>query len=898
MRAPDGPRPRDGPFVGRAEELKLAAASAAQVLDEGGRLLWIEGEPGSGKSRLARRITEQLPSSFSVLRAEADEHESDEVLSLVSQLGPITSRDGFAAGVELLGILNECQRDGPVSVVVEDLHWADVTSRRALLTTARRLRGDRVLLIVTTRPETSVTDGWERYRLDPERCQCVSLGGLTTADVGELARQVGMPMAQRDVDRLHRHTNGHPLHVRTLLSELTPEQLAAADVGLPAPRSLASATIARLADLSPEARALVSAMAVVNGRAPLRTVGHVAAVSEPTRALGELLPTGFVTWRSNDVETPIEFSHPLYRAAVYDDLSPTRRQALHRAAAGVLDGTAALEHRVASTDGVDDQLSQELVDVVERERGSRSLAAKFLLWASSLSSARPRQEHHLLGAARFLLADGQTTRAAELRPRLEACEDGPLRSLVLGVLAYNQSDFLTAERWLLRVASQVRGDSTDKDLLAAALARLSTLYCTHSRGVEAQACATQALSLGASDRHAERVAWVGLGFGEAISNGAAAGLARLAERLPQDPDDVEPEDVDLLVTRGALRAFAGRTEPAIADLRAVLRRARDGWRVAQLTRAHLHLSQLLFSRGEWDEALVHAHVSLSLVADEGLLSMRAQVHAVLAAQNGARGEWKTAQEHTESARSALSDYRVLGGVIMTQVAAATIAWARGDPDGVIAALSPLTATGDVLASFGWWPMFIAALVEHGDLDAAELRISELAAMAEKLKRDLQARIDGLRARLALARGELDAALSYFERGIGLVGPDDPLLERAALHHEFGRFLHARGRRRGAVDQLRDAHDLLARVGAEPFLRRVEEDLLACGIRSDARAKRSPLDLTDREQDVVALVCKGMTNREVAAQLYISAKAVEYHLRNVYGKLGVRSRRELRLQLPS
>ncbi len=137
------------------------------------------------------------------------------------------------------------------------------------------------------------------------------------------------------------------------------------------------------------------------------------------------------------------------------------------------------------------------------------------------------------------------------------------------------------------------------------------------------------------------------------------------------------------------------------------------------------------------------------------------------------------------------------------------------------------------------------------------------------------------------------AAAAFEQAVAATGPDTPVLERALLHHAYGRFLRDRGSRRQALVQLRDAHELLVRLGAEAYRQPVADDLSAWSERIDAGEARSPLTLTAREQDVVSLVNKGLTNREVGAQLYISAKAVEYHLANVYGKLGIRSRRELR-----
>ena len=156
-----------------------------------------------------------------------------------------------------------------------------------------------------------------------------------------------------------------------------------------------------------------------------------------------------------------------------------------------------------------------------------------------------------------------------------------------------------------------------------------------------------------------------------------------------------------------------------------------------------------------------------------------------------------------------------------------------------------------------------------------------------------ARISGVHAQLCLARGDTSAGVAGLADAVGRLGRDDPLLDRAGLHHKFGRVLLAQGRRRPALDKLHVAYDLLAPVRAEPFLRRLETDLADAGIRTAPRESRSPLELTDRERDVVALVAKGLTNREVAAELYVGDKTVEYHLRNVFAKLGVTSRRQLR-----
>jgi DNA-binding CsgD family transcriptional regulator len=887
-------------FVGRGEELAAIHSGVQAASDGQARVVWVEGEAGSGKTTLARRAVNVLPAGFTVLRAEADELAVDASMAVASQLGPIGSDEPFGAGMELLQFFGTLQDSGPVAVVVEDLHWADLASRLALLTTARRLGEDRVMMLVTSRPGAVTDDGWERFRFDPGHCQQVTLGALTPDEVAELARLSGVSMTRRDAERLHRHTGGHPLYVRTLLSELTPEQLTAPDGELPAPRSLASATIATLAELPPDALALASALAVVNQRIPLTTAARIAGIAQPTTALEALLAAGLVSWAPTRSQRPVQFAHPLYRTAVYDDLSPTRRQALHQAAAQVLDGAAALAHRVAAADSVDDALADEtsVAALHETEKGARALAATYFLWASSLSSRPDQRDQRLLEAMRLLLADGQTSRVSGMRTEIGSCKESPLRDLVLGTLAWDLGDAEAAERWLRRVPVPDGEKYLDGDVAAAAEAQLGIICAHFGRGEEAVAAASTALSLQPSDRQTEHNAWTALLIGEALERGCPSGLNLLTRRLPVLADAVAAADADLLIVRGTLGFYAGRTTAATADLRAAVRLARHGSATQQLPRAHLHLGQLLFDSGDWDEALMHARLALSLTSDEKLMWIESQAHAMLGSLLASRGEWDTATEHVRAAQDAAADwgtFEAVGGALTSQAA---FARARDEPEAVVGALTLLTRDGDtrhvtVNTMLVWWPTLVVALLDCGDVDTAARHLDQLEQAVAERGLDLRARILGLQARLALARGDLAGAATSFQQATGLLSADDPLLDRALLHHAFGRFLHARGIRRGALDQLRAAHDLLAGVRAEPFRLRVQADLELYGIRADALEHRSAFALTEREQDVVALVAKGMTNREVAGVLYVSQKAVEYHLRNVFGKLGVRSRRELR-----
>ena len=278
----------------------------------------------------------------------------------------------------------------------------------------------------------------------------------------------------------------------------------------------------------------------------------------------------------------------------------------------------------------------------------------------------------------------------------------------------------------------------------------------------------------------------------------------------------------------------------------------------------VQLSQLLLSSGEWDEALVHARAALSLVSAERRVWMDAQVHAAMARLFGGRGEWQRAAEHLAAADAAAGEAGTIEAVVTTRVALASVARARNDPEEVVKIFAPLVENPHLIpmsTSLAWWPTLIGAMIDRGELAQAAEQIELLGTAAQQRGLDMQARIAGVRAHLEAARGRPDQACSSYDRAIALLGPDDPLLDRAELHHRFGQLLAARGgRRRQAVDQLRLARDLFAKAGAEPFLRRVEADLASQRITVSRPGSRSPLELTDRERDVAVLVAKGMTNR--------------------------------------
>ncbi len=288
-------------------------------------------------------------------------------------------------------------------------------------------------------------------------------------------------------------------------------------------------------------------------------------------------------------------------------------------------------------------------------------AAAHLLSASQLSSAPEQAEARLLRAARLLLAAGQTAQVNALRPRLEECPPSPARSLVLGMMAWDHGEPVLAEKLLTEAAGLGSGkelgpgDVAETATAADALAQLSVIYVAQVRAREAVDAAAAALAYGPVDPRTERTATMSAALGEAMLYGAPAGLDRLSGRLPADPERAEPCRRRPGHHQGHAaplrRAYGDQGSPICAQ------HVRSARHVATtlLPRAHLHLSQLLFDAGEWDEALVQGRVALSLLSDERRTWVEAQVHATLSRLLASRGQWAEAEAQLAAAQTAATE---------------------------------------------------------------------------------------------------------------------------------------------------------------------------------------------------------------------------------------------------
>jgi hypothetical protein len=403
-------------FVGRAAELARIAEVIARV--EAGQpwLVAIEGDPGIGKTALARQSLAQAR-GLRVLSARADQAETDLDFGLVDQLlrsaravsppvlpagGTGSAASSFAMGAWLLEVVGERQAAGAVAIVVDDLQWAHRRSVEALTFMLRRLSVDPVVAVVVYRgPSGRLEEAAQRMLGSIENQVRIPLGGLAPDDVASLAvaLQVG-PLDDEAAQWLYRRTGGHPLYLRTLLSDGSGfDPWAAGRLALP--RSLAAAVGEHLRVLPPETRAIVEMLSVLNLRMPLAQLGQAAEVDSPIAAIEPAVACGLVDWWPEEPSCPVAIRHLLVRDAIYAELPATRRCVLHARAAAVVSESASWKHRVAALERPDEGLAAELERLAGEEiaAGRPALAVTHLQWASDISPAQADRERRLLTAA-------------------------------------------------------------------------------------------------------------------------------------------------------------------------------------------------------------------------------------------------------------------------------------------------------------------------------------------------------------------------------------------------------------------------------------------------------------------------------------------------------------------
>ena len=899
-------------LVGRRSEREALDRLLETAREGHGGVLVVHGDPGLGKTALLEYAIETAR-SFHVVRAVGVEGETELPYAALQQLAspilelrerlPDPQRQALAVafglsagdppnaylvGLAVLGLLTEAAEEQPLLCLVDDAQWLDRESAQALAFVARRLMAERIALIFATR-----NVGESLARLAE-----LHVGPLGYRDARTLLESVlPGPLDEQVIERLVAEAHGNPLALLELPRGMTPTQLAGGfglPDALPLSDQLMESFTRRLDTLPADARRLLLvAAADPTGDLALvwraaRRLGIPDAAAQAAEAEGLLAFGARVTFR-----------HPLVRSAVYRSAASDCRSEVHLALAEATDPVADPDrrawHRGQAASAPDEEIADELERSADqaRARGGVAAAAAFLERSSILTLDPARRAGRALAAARATQQAGALDEAQRL---LATAEAGPLDALERA-----QVDVIRAQ-----IVAVHRGSDAPALLLAAAkrlevldigLARqihLDALTSALFAGRLGGACDARYVALSARSAPPapgpSRGADLLLdGLAALITKGSSAGTPILRTAIKTFATDRigSEEGLRWLWLAGRAAAFIWDYDSWDSLTRRQIRLARDLGALAHLPLAlSTHIGVRLFA-GEMRAAA-------SLVAESDTLaditsgwSVPPYGPLVLAAFRGSD------EETTRLLRASVGDFHTRGegmGLTVSQWVTAVLNNGRARYEEAYAAASEATADPHEL----FFSTFATVeLIEAASRTGRSERAAEaLAVLSESTQASGTPWALGVEARSRALVTPDDTAEPLYREAIARLQPTRLRLDLARAHLLYGEWLRRARRRLDARAELRLAHDLFSEFGMEAFAERARVELQATGERARKRTVDTVDQLTPQEAQISRLAGKGHTNREIAAQLFISTSTVEYHLRKAFRKLDVTSRTQL------
>ena len=860
----------------------------------------VEGPAGVGKTALLRRFRAR----HAAVAAVTVDGLPWEATSSGELAGRLLGPDGAAGTESLAGTggpielgsrlsrrWTERAAGAPLLVVVDDAHHADPVSIRAIASAVARL-GESQLLLLLVRSTEPGGDPEVADVLDRLPAVRLRVAPLTAEQTRLLAARVaGIDLPVPVARRLREHAGGLPRHLLEILRDTPPVRWSDWQTRLPAPTTVQNRVQAALDACSPGTRALVEAAAVLGADPVLADAARLGGVPDPIAALDEAHAAGLLGPAAGHGLDVLAFPGRFVRGAVHACLGPARRHDLHlRASTIVTDDTDRLRHRVEATPLPDPELAAELVALAERkaDEGAWAVVAGALIDASRISPTRADREVRLIRAVDAMAGAGLLGQAVDALPEVEALPSGPRRNAVLAHVAVQRGRRAEAASYL-EAAWRARG--VDRAAAAVVCQRHVLHALAEWDGDDLVRWVGRAVEHAAPGSPAAVESRAIIGLGHAARGDIAEAFTAYRRAVAESP--AGPQHQRARMGLGWLHLAQDDPEAARRELEfAAPTAAQAGsnrislWALAWLARAR-------FALGDWSGALEAVDRAEILLGATGLELLRPLVHWTGAQVQALRGEQDAAERHLRLGGAADHDYAVM--TVPALMARAHAAEAASDHDAVVRHLAPLAARTPRggIDEPGFWPwhdVYANALVVVDRLAEADEFLVPLEATATRRGHgSVSARLGCVRARLLAARGDLAGAEAAFALARARLARLPLPYDRARVDFAHGITLRRAGRRRDAAEVLTTARQLFAELGAQVHVDRCDREL-----KTGRPGQRgSPADqLTDQESTVAAFVATGMSNKEVAAEMMLSVKTVQFHLTRVYAKLGLRSRAEL------
>lgn len=889
-------------------------------------VLVIDGEAGIGKTTLWLAALEQARElGYHVLSARGGQAESGltyavladllegvgaDILNTLSHLqrvaidrvlleddgtGPVTDERVVASA--FLALLDRLATDAPVVVALDDVQWLDSSSQAVVAFATRRLRG-RIGALATERTEADQRHGTEWLKLSRldgvERVTVTPLGidGLRKVIASKLGRSFSRPT----IVRISELSGGNPFYALELARAID-GQSSLADAVLPG--SMADLVRSRLDQFGEDTQSVLLAAASVG--AP--TVDLLAAVTEhTTERVVELLEIPETDGIVQIVGNRVRFAHPLLARGVYSVVGPARRRQMHRALASIVRQPEMRARHLALASSSADPATLLALDTAAdsaRLRGAPAAAAELLDLAINLGGDTPARriqcaDHHFRA--------GEAQRASELLvPTFAQLPPGSLRATALRLLAAVRiySDSLVEAVDLL---DRALSDAEDDRALTVHILLMSSFALMYSGKMDdAVSRADEALEQARELSMPELTSQV-LAMSVLAKCTRGDGVDEPSLQRALDLEDLEadaPMHFRACAVRAITHAWTGELEAARVEAIVVRKLCLDRGAESDVMMFDAHTALADVWRGDFVAAEMVAEEAIERAEHIDTQNLRGVALAIRATVVAHMGRAADARNDAEAALAIArqTDTPQLG--IRAATALGFVELSLGNHAEALAVLEPLIAAfgflpGNEMRNLDYVPYAIETLISADRLNEAEPMIEKLETDGRRLDRPW------LLATGARGRAQWWAAQGELDRAMGAVTDAMAQHDRLAMPFERARTLLVLGQvqrrqrlRQAAADTFSEALREFERMGAALWADRAREELGRTKVAASQKAT-----LTATEQSIADLATSGMTNRDIAATLFISLKTVEAHLTQIYRKLGIRSRAQLAAKLAS